>query len=168
MNEKPLGPLGELETWQDFFNYEAQRIVDLTPEQLADRIRAYDKALIATQAFQHASNIRLKQIAKTEYERKLLEDLKYNPPSKALGETKKSSASSERLSKQEKAIRSMMKHLSMSREEAMEQLNMQTDKNHAKIVAATDLSEAKVCDCGNEKCIACGDCHACCGIESCG
>jgi hypothetical protein len=106
--------LPSLVTWQDFFNFEAERVSKYTDEQLDARIREYSKVMFGVQAFQHACIQRHNDIISEEKKKVYLEDMKYVPPVSS----KTGKYYSERVSKEEKAIKTLMATLKINRHEA--------------------------------------------------
>lgn len=105
----------DLRSYQDFFNYEAERILDLPKEELEERIKAYNKLMYAVKIFEHATTRRLIDIAGEEKESVLKKDFNYIPDAPPV---KAKKVPGEKISKEEKSIRKMMDLFGCSREEA--------------------------------------------------
>lgn len=113
MPENELPPLTE---WEDFFNYEAERISKLSVAEIEERIKEYSKVMFGVRAMQSACvakrEAELKEVIDEEKKKVYLEDLKYVPPSKT---AKKKET---RQSREEKSIKDLMKTLGISKYEA--------------------------------------------------
>ena len=92
----------KLENREDFFNYEASRVVDLPEKELISRIEKYGDILFSARVFQNAAMVRLKEIVAASRKELNLESLK--PEKKA---ARKSSSSTK--NPMEAAARSLMK-----------------------------------------------------------
>ena len=152
----------QLNSWQEFFNYEAIRIVELNPANLQTRIEDYSKLLSAVKAFQHACITRLTDIVCEERKRVLIEELKFTGdiPKSPAGPTKKS----ERISKQERAMKDAAKLLGISVEQVAAMGRDMQRENYKKI---DEVMNVKCDKCGCTKCNDCGDCHICLSIVDC-
>ena len=93
----------KLENREDFFNYEATRIVDLEEKELIDRIEKYGDILFSARVFQNAVMVRLKEVVAASRKELNLESLK--PEKKAASKARASSTKNPT----EAAARSLMK-----------------------------------------------------------
>jgi hypothetical protein len=158
--------LPPLKTWQEFFNFEATRIVDLNPGEITERIKDYKKIQDAVKAFEHACVVRLKDVVGAERHRVLIEELHYESPADSIpkfgaGEKPKKS---ERMSKSERAMREAAKLLGVTVEELQSHARTNTRAKYKTIEEAINVK----CDkCGCSKCNDCGDCHICLSLVSC-
>ena len=66
----------QLESREDFFNYEAARVTDLSEEELSKRIRKYGDILFSSRIFQNACMVKLKEIIVDSRKEFQLESLK--------------------------------------------------------------------------------------------
>lgn len=155
--------LPPLNTWQEFFNFEATRIVDLNPGEIEERIKDYSRIMQAVKAFQHANIVRLEQLVGNERKRVLLEELHYTPPVPTFGPGEKPKKS-ERMSKEERAMREAAKLLGVSVETLNRHARSEDRKEYKQIDEAMNVK----CDkCGCTKCNDCGDCHICLSLVEC-
>ncbi len=157
--------LPPLNTWTEFFNFEAPRLVDLTPAQIQERIKDYSKIQLAVKAFQHACVVRLEQVVGTERKRVLIEELAFEAPSgiPSFG-TGEKPPKSQRMSKEEKAMREAAKLLGVSVESLQGHVRSAEKARYKTIEEAINVKCEK---CGCSKCNDCGDCHVCLSLVSC-
>ena len=114
----------KLENREDFFNYEASRVVDLPEKELISRIEKYGDILFSARVFQNAAMVRLKEIVAASRKELNLESLK--PEKKAASKARASSAKNP----MEAAARSLMKLMPSqlkTMEEALAYIEKQKD-----------------------------------------